>query len=67
MLEQQPKEPVAIGFHLALLGVNNITPAHNIEEKIGPKEGKPDTTKSIGVLQPTSMGAEFGPQGIHID
>lgn len=67
MLEQQPKEPVATGLHLALLEVNSITPTLNFEEKTGPKEVKPGTIKSIGVLQPTSTGAESGPQGINID
>ena len=67
MLEQQPKEPVATGLHLALLEVNSITPTLNFKEKTSPKEDKPGTIKSIGVLQLTSMGAEFGSQRINTD
>lgn len=67
MLEQQPKEPVATGLHLALLEVSSITPTLNTEEKTSPKEDKPGTIKSMGVLQPTSMGAEFGPRQINTE
>lgn len=67
MLEQQPKESVAIGLHPALLEDNSITPVCNSEEKTGPMENKPGTVTSVGVLQPTSMRAEFDPQGIYND
>jgi len=41
MLEQQPKESVAPGLHLALLEVNSITLTCKFKEKTGPKEVKP--------------------------
>lgn len=59
MLEQQPKESVALGLHPALIEDNSITPVHNFEEKTGLMENKLSTVTSIGILQPTSMRAEF--------
>lgn len=67
MLEQQPKEPVATGLHLALLEVNSITPTLNFGDKTGPNEVKPGTIKLLGVLHPTSTGEECGPHGINTD